>query len=131
MKKYNVIVLKTALAKLRTQSHLTELIGVRVKAVETRGKNTLGYYEQKTSTIVIHPQNHENLAEYVDTLLHELAHHVVHYYQKKYDSYYAVHGKEWRQVAEFLGANPRAVQLHTHKKTKLPNYIQEAIDATN
>ena len=46
--------------------------------------------------------------DYVDTLLHELAHHVTYHYNKKHGISETHHGNNWKYWAEKLGAVPRA-----------------------
>ncbi len=126
MKQYNVPVIREALARLRAVPHLAHIVGVNIVTRKTRSKSYMGEYIHITNTIVIHPDNHENLAEYIDTLLHELAHHAIAH---TYDNV-PHHGEAWRIVARYLGANDRDTQIRGVYKAQIPNYLKEAIDGT-
>ena len=124
MKQYNIPVITLALKRIRAVEGFQDVPSVKIKTTNPKSKRRFGRYYRKTSTIEMHPNNHETRLDYIDTLLHELAHHVVAYIDSLHPNspQHQAHGTKWRQVAKYLGANDRATQYES--KTKIPNYLK-------
>jgi len=87
----------------------------------------MGRYRQATSTIYIDPSHHSNSVEYIDTLLHELAHHAIAFFDEDNDCKSRSHGSQWKAVARYLGAHHMATHnLGEQQKAIVPEYLEQA-----
>ena len=94
-------------------------VGLQLKSMTAR---QLGYCSYKKSLIVVNYTNpaHFKPEEFVDTVLHELAHHIAHCIYGAQNI--KPHGKEWKSICVIVGANPEA----TFKDTGIPKQIINA-----
>ncbi len=84
-------------------------------------RRALGQCDYSKKTIYIYSHGEFDEREKLDTLLHEIAHHVTHCY---YGHTVKPHGRQWRSICEYLGGKPRAATLlTTAEKRKIPGYL--------
>ena len=85
---------------------------IPIKMDITKSKRKMGTYDRDTQTIYIYPENHDNHPELIDTILHEIAHYIVH---KLYTHPLRPHGRAWKAIARIVGAHDMATSRTEHK----------------
>ncbi len=69
----------------------------------SKGKRFFGQYHRKTKEIYVFKKE-----DSVDTVLHELAHHICNVIHPGKQLYVKSHGPEWKDICLIVGARPRA-----------------------
>lgn len=90
-----------------TDETYDKIFDVRLQ-MKNIGKNRLGYCRYKDSLICVNYTHsvHKKMSEFIDTILHELAHHIAHVIYGAQNI--KPHGKEWQDICTIIGANPQA-----------------------
>jgi hypothetical protein len=94
-----------------TEDTLDDLWNINLYLKPAHNEGPLGTYHCGKN--MIHVYNHvRGIKHYdaADTILHELAHHIMWICYRAQERTQGAHGAKWRWVCQVLGANPRASQ---------------------
>ena len=109
-----------------TEDILDKLWDVSMYVKPGGGKNALGVYSPLLKEIYIY--DHERAGRHFDaedTVLHELAHHIMAVMYPREERQTGVHGEKWKWVCKILGCNPRASQAgEPYEDTGVPRLVE-------
>ena len=98
---------------------LDSIYDVGISMMPQKRKNNLGWYRPSSRLINVNytHKRFDDIEEFNDTVLHELAHHLVYCTYGGKNEGIKPHGTEFKWACDVVGARPVAVQKSSYKET--------------